>query len=138
MPLNDLVKELRAQGVDIFPEDDSHCYIEGELGITKMFAQCQMKTLHETSTKMLTRSLSFENTALQTLVVINIFPLFWKKRIAAVFKKGSRKTGFCFSHSRLWYSLLLVISHYVFPSLRQNLNCSLVPSTRKRRPLPLY
>ena len=31
MPLNDLVKELRAQGVDIFPEDDSHCYIEGEL-----------------------------------------------------------------------------------------------------------
>ena len=30
MPLKDLVKAMRAQGVDIFPEDDSHCYIEGE------------------------------------------------------------------------------------------------------------
>ena len=29
MKLNDLVKEMRRQGVDIFPDYDSHCYIEG-------------------------------------------------------------------------------------------------------------
>ncbi len=29
MVLKDLVKEMRIQGVDIFPDYDSHCYIEG-------------------------------------------------------------------------------------------------------------
>ena len=27
--LNDLAQEMRRQGVDIFPDCDSHCYIEG-------------------------------------------------------------------------------------------------------------
>ena len=29
MKLKDLIKEMRHQGVDIFPDCDSHCYIEG-------------------------------------------------------------------------------------------------------------
>ncbi len=29
MILKDLVKQMRTQGVDIFPDYDSHCYIEG-------------------------------------------------------------------------------------------------------------
>ena len=29
MKLKDLIKEMRQQGVDIFPDCDSHCYIEG-------------------------------------------------------------------------------------------------------------
>ena len=29
MVLKDLVQEMRVQGVDIFPDYDSHCYIEG-------------------------------------------------------------------------------------------------------------
>jgi len=29
MIIKDLAKELRMQGVDIFPDYDSHCYIEG-------------------------------------------------------------------------------------------------------------
>ena len=29
MILKDLIKEMRVQGVDIFPDYDSHCYIEG-------------------------------------------------------------------------------------------------------------
>ena len=29
MMLKDLIKEFRRQGVDIFPQCDSHCYIEG-------------------------------------------------------------------------------------------------------------
>lgn len=29
MKLKDLIKEMRVQGVDIFPDYDSHCYIEG-------------------------------------------------------------------------------------------------------------
>ena len=29
MMLADLIKEMRRQGVDIFPDYDSHCYIEG-------------------------------------------------------------------------------------------------------------
>ena len=29
MKLLDLIKEMRKQGVDIFPDHDSHCYIEG-------------------------------------------------------------------------------------------------------------
>lgn len=31
MIIKDLVKELRTQGVDIFPDYDSHCYIEGKV-----------------------------------------------------------------------------------------------------------
>ena len=31
MVLKDLVQEMRVQGVDIFPDYDSHCYIEGNL-----------------------------------------------------------------------------------------------------------
>ena len=34
MILKDLIKEMRVQGVDIFPDYDSHCYIEGK---AKMF-----------------------------------------------------------------------------------------------------
>ena len=30
MILKDLIKEMRIQGVDIFPDYDSHCYIEGK------------------------------------------------------------------------------------------------------------
>lgn len=30
MTLKDLIKEMRRQGVDIFPDYDSHCYIEGK------------------------------------------------------------------------------------------------------------
>ena len=30
MILKDLIKEMRVQGVDIFPDYDSHCYIEGK------------------------------------------------------------------------------------------------------------
>ena len=30
MIIKDLAKEMRTQGVDIFPDYDSHCYIEGE------------------------------------------------------------------------------------------------------------
>ncbi len=29
MKLKELIKEMRRQGVDIFPDYDSHCYIEG-------------------------------------------------------------------------------------------------------------
>ena len=29
MSLKDLIKEMRTQGVDIFADYDSHCYIEG-------------------------------------------------------------------------------------------------------------
>ena len=29
MTLAELIKEMRRQGVDIFPDHDSHCYIEG-------------------------------------------------------------------------------------------------------------
>ena len=29
MILKDLAQEMRTQGVDIFPDYDSHCYIEG-------------------------------------------------------------------------------------------------------------
>ena len=29
MLLSNLIKEMRLQGVDIFPDYDSHCYIEG-------------------------------------------------------------------------------------------------------------
>ena len=29
MIIKELVKEMRCQGVDIFPDYDSHCYIEG-------------------------------------------------------------------------------------------------------------
>ncbi len=29
MTLSELIKEMRRQGVDIFPDHDSHCYIEG-------------------------------------------------------------------------------------------------------------
>ena len=29
MMLAELIKEMRRQGVDIFPDHDSHCYIEG-------------------------------------------------------------------------------------------------------------
>ena len=30
MSLKELIKEMRVQGVDIFPDYDSHCYIEGQ------------------------------------------------------------------------------------------------------------
>ena len=31
MKLKDLIKEMRHQGVDIFPDCDSHCYIEVDI-----------------------------------------------------------------------------------------------------------
>jgi hypothetical protein len=31
MIIKELVKEMRTQGVDIFPDYDSHCYIEGQI-----------------------------------------------------------------------------------------------------------
>ncbi len=31
MIIKELAQEMRTQGVDIFPDYDSHCYIEGKL-----------------------------------------------------------------------------------------------------------
>ena len=37
MVLKDLVQEMRVQGVDIFPDYDSHCYIEGNKNSNNIF-----------------------------------------------------------------------------------------------------
>ena len=41
MILKDLIKEMRVQGVDIFPDYDSHCYIEGKFN--EHFVQLQIR-----------------------------------------------------------------------------------------------
>ena len=45
MKLKDLIKEMRHQGVDIFPDCDSHCYIEGlPLKVTDEIKTMYLKT----------------------------------------------------------------------------------------------
>ena len=36
MIIKELIKEMRTQGVDIFPDYDSHCYIEGNTDMQKV------------------------------------------------------------------------------------------------------
>ena len=46
MVLKDLVQEMRGQGVDIFPDYDSHCYIEGNLvGTARAFVLILIKVI---------------------------------------------------------------------------------------------
>ena len=42
MIIKELIKEMRTQGVDIFPDYDSHCYIEGNTDAKSLKEKAQI------------------------------------------------------------------------------------------------